>query len=172
MNNNPHLSYLWMDSPVGQLKLVTNGQALCAILWETDKPNRVLLQSMQQVEQHPILDLAQQQLTEYFKGQRQQFDIPLTAEGTVFQQRVWAALKTIPYGETRSYLDIAKQIDNPKAVRAVGAANGKNPISIIVPCHRVIGKNGSLTGFGGGLSNKEILLKLEQQVLRQSFQLD
>jgi methylated-DNA-[protein]-cysteine S-methyltransferase len=92
---------------------------------------------------------------------RTSFDLPLAAEGTDFQKKVWKLLSKIPYGETRSYGEIAQQLENPKAMRAVGAANGKNPISIVVPCHRVIGANGKLTGFGGGLDNKDFLLKLE-----------
>ena len=103
-----------------------------------------------------------QQLEQYFAGQRQQFNLPLDFQGTDFQQQVWRALLTIPYGETRSYKDIALQIGNEKAVRAVGAANGKNPISIIAPCHRVIGSGGALVGFAGGLDKKQILLSLEQ----------
>ena len=110
----------------------------------------------------------QKQLSEYFAGQRQHFDLPLTFEGTDFQQKVWQALLSIPFAETRSYRDIAAQIGNVKAVRAVGAANGKNPISIIAPCHRVIGANGQLVGFAGGLNNKHILLQLEQQVAQTS----
>ena len=103
----------------------------------------------------------QQQLIEYFSGQRKVFDIPLDFEGTDFQKKVWSALLTIPYGETRSYKQIAQQLGHEKAVRAVGAANGKNPISIIAPCHRVIGAGGALVGFAGGLDKKEILLRLE-----------
>lgn len=112
--------------------------------------------------QHPILLETQKQLNEYFAGQRQKFDVPLYFEGTEFQQKVWQALLTIPFGETRSYKQIAEQISNVKAVRAVGAANGKNPISIIAPCHRVVGANGKLVGFAGGLANKDILLKIEK----------
>ena len=104
------------------------------------------------------------QLEQYFAGQRQQFDLPLDFQGTDFQQQVWQALLTIPYGEKRSYKDIAVQIGNEKAVRAVGAANGRNPISIIAPCHRVIGSSGALVGFAGGLDKKQILLSLEQQI--------
>ncbi|TXJ08754.1 MAG: methylated-DNA--[protein]-cysteine S-methyltransferase [Acinetobacter sp.] len=152
-----------MPSPVGQLKLIANAEALVAILWETDKPNRVLLGEMQENNQHEILLQTQQQLQEYFARQRQDFDLPLEFYGTNFQKQVWAELLKIPFGETRSYLDIAEAIGNPKAVRAVGAANGKNPISIIAPCHRVIGKNGALVGFGGGLENKHILLSLESK---------
>jgi methylated-DNA-[protein]-cysteine S-methyltransferase len=103
------------------------------------------------------------QLQEYFAGQRNVFDLPLDFAGTEFQKKVWQALLSIPYGQTRSYRDIAEQIGNIKAVRAVGAANGKNPISIIAPCHRVIGRSGKLIGFAGGLDKKEILLNLEQK---------
>ena len=113
--------------------------------------------------QHPILQETVKQLNEYFQGQRQIFDLPLDFEGTEFQHKVWQALLTIPFGETRSYKQIAEQIGNVKAVRAVGAANGKNPISIITPCHRVVGANGKLVGFAGGLENKDILLKIENR---------
>lgn len=155
------LTYKVMNSPVGKLKLVAKGAGLVAILWENDRPNRVRLGDMVEVEHGPVLDEAEQQLKEYFAGERTQFDLTLDFAGTEFQKQVWAALLTIPFGETRSYLDIATQIGNPKAVRAVGAANGRNPISIIAPCHRVIGTSGDLTGFAGGLKAKETLLAIE-----------
>ncbi len=155
------LSYCYMASPVGQLKLVANEQALVAILWDNENPKRVRLAELIEDVSHPILLNTQQQLIEYFSGQRKVFDIPLDFEGTDFQKKVWSALLTIPYGETRSYKQIAQQLGNEKAVRAVGAANGKNPISIIAPCHRVIGAGGALVGFAGGLDKKEILLRLE-----------
>ena len=155
------LSYCYMASPVGQLKLVANEQALVAILWDNENPNRVRLAELIEDVSHPILLNTQQQLIEYFSGQRKVFDILLDFEGTDFQKQVWSALLTIPYGETRSYKQIAQQLGNEKAVRAVGAANGKNPISIIAPCHRVIGAGGALVGFAGGLDKKEILLRLE-----------
>ncbi len=157
------LFYQYFQTPVGRLKLIAHDRALVAVLWETDKPNRVLLGEMQQQDDHPILLAARQQLQQYFKGERQIFDLPLEFYGTDFQKQVWAELLKIPYGETRSYLDIAEAIGNPKAVRAVGAANGKNPVSIVTPCHRVIGKSGQLVGFAGGLHNKQQLLQLEQQ---------
>jgi len=150
-----------MASPVGQLKLVANEQALVAILWDNENPKRVRLAELIEDVSHPILLNTQQQLIEYFSGQRKVFDILLDFEGTDFQKQVWSALLTIPYGETRSYKQIAQQLGNEKAVRAVGAANGKNPISIIAPCHRVIGAGGALVGFAGGLDKKEILLRLE-----------
>ena len=152
-----------MSSPVGVLKLVAHEHALVAVLWENENPKRVRLAELIEDQQHPILLKTQKQLNEYFSGQRQIFDLPLDFEGTEFQQKVWQALLSIPFGETRSYKDIAEQIGNVKAVRAVGAANGKNPISIIAPCHRVVGANGKLVGFAGGLENKDVLLKLESR---------
>lgn len=149
------LSYCYMASPVGQLKLVANEQALVAILWDNENPKRVRLAELIEDVSHPILLNTQQQLIEYFSGQRKVFDILLDFEGTDFQKQVWSALLTIPYGETRSYKQIAQQLGNEKAVRAVGAANGKNPISIIAPCHRVIGAGGALVGFAGGLDKKK-----------------
>lgn len=155
------LSFVEIASPVGLLKLVANDHALVAVLWENENPNRVRLAEWVEQPDHPILIKAKNQLEEYFIGTRKQFDLPLEFEGTEFQKKVWQALLTIPFSETRSYQQIAAQIGNIKAVRAVGAANGKNPISIIAPCHRVVGANGKLVGFAGGLKNKEILLSLE-----------
>jgi methylated-DNA-[protein]-cysteine S-methyltransferase len=132
------------------------------VLWENEKPDRVRLASLVEDHKHPILLKTAKQLNEYFAGKRQIFDLPLDFSGTEFQQKVWQALLTIPFGETCSYKQIAEQIGNVKAVRAVGAANGKNPISIIAPCHRVVGANGKLVGFAGGLENKDILLKIEK----------
>jgi methylated-DNA-[protein]-cysteine S-methyltransferase len=153
-----------MKSPVGEIKLVTSGKGLAAILWENDEPNRVRLGSMTKDDNHPLLLEAERQLNEYFEGKRKTFSVKLDFAGTEFQKAVWNALLTIPYGETRSYGDIAGQIGNPKAVRAVGAANGRNPISIIAPCHRVIGANGKLTGFAGGLDAKSCLLRIEGSI--------
>ena len=150
-----------MDSPVGELKLVANGNRLAAILWENDKPNRVRLPEIVEADDRPVLIETERQLNEYFAGTRDRFDLELDFQGTEFQKKVWAALLTIPFGETRSYADIATQIGNINAVRAVGAANGRNPISIVAPCHRVIGASGDLTGFAGGLANKMLLLSLE-----------
>lgn len=156
------LVYMYMDSPVGALKLVAHDQALVAVMWDNEDHKRVRLAELVEDRQHPMLHKVKQQLQEYFEGQRQQFDLPLDFQGTAFQQQVWQALLSIPYGETRSYKEIAVQLGNEKAVRAVGAANGKNPISIIAPCHRVIGSSGALVGFAGGLDKKQILLSLEQ----------
>ena len=148
-------------SPVGKLKLVAGPAGLAAILWENDREDRVPLGAMTEQSDHPVLVETKRQLDDYFAGTRTQFDLPLDFRGTDFQKSVWAALLTIPAGETRSYAQIATQIGRPSACRAVGAANGKNPISIVAPCHRVIGSDGSLTGFAGGLEGKKFLLELE-----------
>jgi len=148
-----------LPSPVGTLTLVASDAGLAAILWENDAPGRVRLDFA--AGDHPVLREAERQLGEYFAGTRTAFDLPLDFTGTDFQKSVWQALLTIPFGETRSYAQIARQIGRPRAMRAVGAANGRNPISIVAPCHRVIGANGTLTGFAGGLGNKELLLRLE-----------
>lgn len=142
-----------------KLFLTANERALTGVYFTPRNP------SPQGEEGFRVRSLAEQQLAEYFSGQRKVFDLPLEFTGTDFQKRVWSALLTIPYGETRSYADIAKQVGSPKAVRAVGLANSKNPISIIVPCHRVIGSDGKLTGYAGGLHNKEYLLRLEHAPL-------
>lgn len=153
--------YKIMLSPVGRLTLVTSESALVAILWENDRPGRVRLGTLQEANDDPTLLEVERELTEYFAGKRNTFDIPINFIGTEFQKKVWNALLGIPYGETRTYAQIAMQIGNPLAVRAVGAANGRNPISIIAPCHRVIGSSGELTGFAGGLAAKERLLLIE-----------
>lgn len=152
-----------MRSPVGELKLVASDKGLVAILWENDKPNRVRLGILRENRQHPILLKTEQQLNEYFAGRRTKFSIALDMRGTPFQNDVWNALLAIPFGETRSYGQLAKQLGRPLASRAVGAANGRNPVSIIVPCHRVIGASGKLTGFAGGLDTKAHLLNLEKK---------
>ena len=117
-------------------------------------------------EDHPLLQMAEQQLTEYFSGKRQQFSLPLAADGTAFQKSVWTALQQIPYGQTTSYGALAKLLDRPKAARAVGGACHHNPIVIVIPCHRVVGANGNLTGFGGGIPLKQALLALEADHLK------
>jgi methylated-DNA-[protein]-cysteine S-methyltransferase len=150
-----------MSSPVGTLTLVATDDGLAGILWENDWPNRVQLRVEARDDSHPVLVETERQLNEYFSGRRTEFVLKLDVDGTPFQRKVWNALRAIPFGETRSYGDIAKQIGNPGAMRAVGAANGRNPVSIVVPCHRVIGSNGKLTGFGGGLDAKAFLLNLE-----------
>jgi methylated-DNA-[protein]-cysteine S-methyltransferase len=149
-------------SPVGELTLVADDRGLAAILWEDDRPGRVRLGALAEKADHPVLLETERQLGEYFAGERRTFDVPLSFAGTDFQKRVWAALLAIPFGETRSYGEIAHQLGTPGASRAVGAANGRNPISIIAPCHRVVGSNGKLTGFAGGLDAKAFLLDLER----------
>ena len=153
--------YKTMSSPVGTLKLVATDEGLAAILWENDRPSRVRLNIVAEDPDHPVLVETERQLTEYFGGRRQAFSLRFDVDGTPFQRHVWNALLTIPFGETRSYREIACQIGRPAATRAVGAANGRNPLSIVAPCHRVIGSTGKLTGFAGGLDVKARLLALE-----------
>lgn len=161
--------YKFMKSPVGELKLVASDKGLAAILWEDDNPRRVRLNITGENRRHPVLMETERQLTEYFAGKRKSFTVPLDFAGTDFQKSVWQALLKIPFGQTRSYGEIAKSLGNAKAVRAVGAANGKNPISIIAPCHRVIGSTGKLTGFAGGLEVKARLLDLERSGIASLF---
>jgi methylated-DNA-[protein]-cysteine S-methyltransferase len=153
--------YKVMNSPVGRLTLVATDNGLAGILWENDRPRRVRLHIEAEDNEHPVLVETERQLEEYFGGQRKEFAVALDLAGTAFQRKVWSALLTIPFGETRSYGQIAEHIGHPDAARAVGAANGRNPVSIIAPCHRVIGSTGKLTGFAGGLDAKARLLALE-----------
>jgi methylated-DNA-[protein]-cysteine S-methyltransferase len=157
-----------MKSPVGVLKLVGSEAGLAAVLWEDDDPKRVKLEATVEAPDHPVLLEAERQLGEYFAGKRKLFTVKLDYRGTPFQKKVWNALLHIPFGETRTYGELAKQIGSPAAARAVGAANGKNPISIIGPCHRVIGSTGRLTGFAGGLEAKSALLRLEGREVGES----
>jgi methylated-DNA-[protein]-cysteine S-methyltransferase len=158
------LAYKFVRSPVGRLKLVASDRGLVAILWSADeKKRRVTLPAAEKQDRHPLLIEAERQLGDYFAGRRKRFSLKLDLRGTPFQKKVWRALLEIPFGETRSYSDIAKVIGHPKSARAVGAANGKNPISIITPCHRLIGSSGKLHGFAGGLKTKAKLLKLESR---------
>lgn len=161
-----------MRSPVGKLKLVANDRGLVAVLWENDAPLRVRLGETVESKSHPILIQAENELNEYFAGTRTEFSVPIELRGTPFQTNVWEALLAIPFGKTRTYGELAKQLGNPQASRAVGAATGKNPISIIVPCHRVIGSTGNLTGFAGGLDAKSSLLELEQEKRFRLFAAD
>ena len=155
------LEYKQVETPVGALRLVASETGLAAILWSTDQLRRVPLEALSKSTNNPWLDKAETQLHEYFAGQRKCFDVPLDLRGTSFQRQVWQALLQIPFGETRTYGEIAAGIGTPDAVRAVGAANGRNPVSIVVPCHRVIGASGKLTGFAGGLQAKQYLLAHE-----------
>jgi methylated-DNA-[protein]-cysteine S-methyltransferase len=156
-----------MKSPIGQLRLVGSDRGLAAVLWEHDDPLHGRFANAAAETGHTVLMQAQRELEEYFSGSRRRFTVKLDLAGTEFQKKVWNALRTIPFGETRSYGDIAAQIDSRNAVRAVGAANGRNPIPIIVPCHRVIGADGTLTGFAGGLRLKAWLLALEGNAVSQ-----
>jgi methylated-DNA-[protein]-cysteine S-methyltransferase len=155
------LKYKFINTPVGQLKIVVNEKSLVAILWDNEKLNRVKLDQMLEDKNDLLILETEKQLNEYFHHQRTVFDLPLEMHGTLFQKTVWKWLSRIPYGETWSYKDIAVKMNNPKAVRAVGTANGRNPISIVIPCHRVITSNGNLGGFAGGVDRKKNLLDLE-----------
>ena len=156
------LKYKIIKSPVGNLKIVVNEKSLLAILWDNEKPNRVRLDQMFEDPSDPLILTTEKQLNEYFNNQRKVFELALETEGTVFQKDVWKLLYEIPFGVTKTYKDIAVAINRPAAVRAVGTAIGRNPISIVIPCHRVIASNGSLAGFAGGLHRKRALLKLEK----------
>lgn len=149
-------NYIYYDAPFGKLTLISEENHLTGLYFDEIEVDGEHIET-------PLLKEAIQQLSEYFSGERKKFNIPLKLKGTDFQMKCWDGLQTIPYGETRSYQDMARYAGNKKAVRAVGGANHNNPISIIVPCHRVIGKNGKLVGFGGGLSTKEFLLELEEK---------
>ncbi|PYT44669.1 MAG: cysteine methyltransferase [Acidobacteria bacterium] len=155
--------YTTLESPVGTLLLAGDSQALRMVSFESSKHAEPPQADWKQ-DKAPFAEVIRQ-LRAYFRGERKEFDLPLAPEGTEFQLRVWNRLRTIPYGETISYAQLAERIGNPKAVRAVGLANGSNPIPIIIPCHRVIGSDGSLTGFGGGLPTKKMLLELESKQL-------
>ena len=150
------------NTPVGELTLVASERGLAAILWEDDDPRRLRLEPQREDPNNDILVEAERQLKSYFDGTLRGFSVPLDFVGTEFQTSVWKALLKIPFGQTRTYTQIAKQIGRPTAARAVGGASGKNPISIMAPCHRVVGANGDLTGFAGGLGTKELLLNLER----------
>ncbi|MEZ8629025.1 methylated-DNA--[protein]-cysteine S-methyltransferase [Vibrio lentus] len=154
--------FTYYESPLGTVTLQANDEGLLGLWFEicTTKPEELGVRD----DGFPIFELVTDQLNRYFSGEVIQFSVPIAAKGTPFQQSVWQALTTIPYGETWSYAQLADAIGNPKAVRAVGLANGKNPVSVIVPCHRVIGKNGKLTGYAGGVERKQRLLAIEGRV--------
>ena len=159
--DRPSAVFLMMASPVGALTLAANERGLAAVLWERDDPGRVPLDLVGADPRHPVLREAERQIVAYFAGRLQNFTLPLDFNGTEFQRRVWFELLRIPFGETRSYGQIARALGDPNLMRAVGAANGRNPISIVAPCHRVVGAAGQLTGFAGGLEAKRLLLELE-----------
>ncbi len=152
----------YYESPIGTLQIVVSDHALRSIHFtrEPDSdPNSA----------HPLIDACRKELEEFFDGRRKEFSIPLDPQGTTFQKKIWAELVKIPYGKTLSYMDIAKKIGDPKSIRAVGLANGKNPIPIVIPCHRVIGSNGSLVGYSGEMWRKKWLLGFEQKELQPSL---
>jgi methylated-DNA-[protein]-cysteine S-methyltransferase len=153
-------AFTYFESPIGRLLLTCDGAALTGLFMEPSRKAQSTDGWVEDVTVGPLQSTLRQ-LTEYFSGTRRKFDLPLRLQGTAFQQRVWRELTEIPYGETWSYGQLAKRIDKPGASRAVGLANGRNPISILVPCHRVIGADGSLTGYGGGLERKQWLLAHE-----------
>lgn len=153
-----------LDSPIGVLTLIGSDDGLSHVLFEGQEPSDVgLPDDLPDADGHPVLDAAARQLDEYFAGDRRTFDLPLALDGTEFQEAAWRALAGVPYGETRTYGEQADAIGRPGAFRAVGAANGRNPIPVILPCHRIVGANGDLTGFAGGIDVKRRLLDLEQQ---------
>lgn len=160
---NIHHFITYYTSPIGLLQLIANENGLVALLWEKDHPARVPVPKVLIEKENHILLHIKTQLNEYFSGDRVSFDVPMAISGTSFQLSVWNALMVIPFGETRSYGQLAQAIQLPSAARAVGAAIAKNPISIIIPCHRVIGKKGSLTGFAGGIEAKKYLLEKENR---------
>ena len=163
---NRQLARTSMASPIGELTILATDDAVVAIRWDHEPFDVRLTTDVVDVEhgRHAVLDEAVRQLDEYFAGERLEFELPLEPNGTPFQRQAWTALCTIPYGETISYGEQARRLGDRNKSRAVGAANGKNPIPIVVPCHRVIGANGHLTGFGGGLGVKAWLLQHELQV--------
>jgi methylated-DNA-[protein]-cysteine S-methyltransferase len=159
-----------MDSPLGRILLAANQDGLCAIDFQDgDQP---LIPAPDWLEQKADLSEAIAQLAAYFRGVRTSFDLPLAPGGTRFQRQVWQAVLAIPYGQTQSYARLAARIENPKATRAVGAANGRNPLPIVIPCHRVIGSSGALVGYGGGLEIKRRLLEMEKRTVQRASQIE
>lgn len=171
----------YVDSPVGMLQIVEKDGELTHVLFcsrvnvkpVTEEGHEILAKVLGKKEffeekMTPLLEKTKKELAEYFAGKRKVFDIPLHPEGTAFQMKAWEGLTTIPYGQTRTYKQMAEYAGSPKGYRAIGLANNKNPISIIIPCHRVIGSDGKLVGFGGGLDKKELLINLEKDKVDQS----
>ncbi len=163
----------WVESPIGRLRLVAEDGALMGVFMEehTHAPTPAVSGEGEGEGPDPLLAEAARQLRGWFAGERTAFELPLAPRGTPFQREVWAALQEIPFGETRSYAEVAARLGRPRAVRAVGGANGRNPLSIVIPCHRVIGAAGALTGYGGGMERKRWLLDHERQVLGRQREL-
>jgi len=167
--------YAKIASPVGDLTVIASSAGLHAVLWQVswcNKENATILNALPQDPEHQFVNLCKVQFNEYFQGHRKEFSIPLVLDGTAFQRNAWQALTKIPYGQTLSYQQQAIAVGGKNKVRAVGGANGRNPISIIVPCHRVIAKNGDLNGFGGGDAIKRFLIQHEKNSLNLSFHTD
>lgn len=160
--------YTIVPSPVGKLRLVGGDRGLAEVCWESKRSSVACLDATEDPH-HPVLLEAARQLDQYFTGRRKEFELQLEFRGTDFQKRVWDELLKIPFGETRTYGEIARRLGNVNAMRAVGAANGRNPIPIIAPCHRVIGASGALVGFGGGLEVKEYLINFERGAIQFTF---
>jgi methylated-DNA-[protein]-cysteine S-methyltransferase len=160
--------YTTVDSPIGELLLTGDGHALHGLYMQAGRPKKIRPEWERSDESFAAVA---QQLAGYFAGERREFDVPLVLNGPPFQRQAWHALREIPYGETVSYGEQARRIGQPDAARAVGAANGQNPIAVIVPCHRVIGADGSLTGFGGGLQRKRLLLDLEADAVSTAMRM-
>ena len=152
------ISFWRYDSPLGIYTVAEDGEGICALFFG-ERPGK----EKWTMQETPLLKRAAAQMAEYFSGARRSFDLPLSLKGTPFQMADWAALREIPYGQTRCYQQIAEQLGNPKACRAVGIANNRNPVAVIIPCQRVLGKDGKLVGYAGGLSVKQGLLALEQK---------
>jgi methylated-DNA-[protein]-cysteine S-methyltransferase len=163
------LYYKTIASPVGSLRLVASDRGLCAVLFNGGRASKVEYGSaLEQKDNQPVLKAAEKQLKEYFAGKRKKFDLPLDMRGSVFQIKAWRELQKIPYGKTISYGEQARRVGDANKARAVGMANGRNPLCIVVPCHRVIGVSGDLTGFGGGLKTKQFLLDLERAASKKA----
>jgi methylated-DNA-[protein]-cysteine S-methyltransferase len=150
-----------MRTPIGELLLVADESALTGVYFTGQKHFPAIHKDWKKNENHPVLKKAAAQLKDYFAGKRVEFDLPLRLTGTGFQEKVWKEIARIPFGKTLTYSELAKRVGSPSAIRAAGASTGRNPVGIIVPCHRVVGKDGSLTGYAGGLDRKRHLLKLE-----------
>lgn len=154
-------SIFFYETDIGGIGIEDNGEYITQLYFLKDEKPKDFI-----INETPLIKEASRQLEEYLKGRRRDFNIPLSPQGTEFQKRVWKVLESIPYGQTWSYKNVAEKVGSPKAYRAVGMANNRNPISIIIPCHRVIGANGKLVGYGGGLGIKEYLLDLEKSIIR------
>lgn len=164
------LSYREVKTPVGRMKIVASERGLRAILWPDDDPSRVKFDVEPRRSTNPILVEVENQLRDYFAGRRESFDVDLDLRGTDFQRAVWKQLARIPYGRTTTYGELAKRVGRPTGARAVGGAVGRNPVSIVLPCHRVVGSSGKLTGFAGGLECKTRLLDIESGLKRRAKQ--